>query len=100
MSWEGIHRCLLHPSESVMKEMCHHQTLTRLPKHCPNKLNQAPCKICYTLNMKTFSKGTTVDTNNLQPGELINIYFDVYNVSYIRGLNFILTVVYSKTIMI
>ena len=48
MSWEIIHLHLLHPSESVMKAMCLHQTLTGLPKKCPNKMNQAPLTIYYT----------------------------------------------------
>ena len=48
MPWELINCCLLHPPESFMKAICRHQTLTGLPKHCPNKLNQAPYTICYT----------------------------------------------------
>ena len=32
MSWELIHRCLLHPSDSGIKEIFRHQTLTCLPK--------------------------------------------------------------------
>ena len=40
MSWDFIHCCLLHPSDSFMKEMCLHQTLDILPKHCPKKINK------------------------------------------------------------
>ena len=32
-----IHHRLLNPSYSVMKAMCHHQTLISLPKHLPKK---------------------------------------------------------------
>ena len=32
MSWDIIHHRLLHPSESVMKTICCHQTLYGLPK--------------------------------------------------------------------
>ena len=48
VSWETINCRLLHPSESVTKPMCRHQTLNSLSKHYPNKLNQSPCTICYT----------------------------------------------------
>ena len=75
MSWEIIHCRLLNPSEILMKAMCRHQTLNGLPKNCPKKLNKAPCKICYTSKMKNLTKGTTVDTRNLQPGELIHMEF-------------------------
>ena len=56
MSWELIHLRILHPSNSVMNEICRLQTLTGLPKHCPDKLNQAPCTICYTEKMTTLPK--------------------------------------------
>ena len=68
VSWELIHRRFLHPYDSVMKAMCHHQTLYGLQKHCPNKIHKAPCTICYTAKMKTINKGKKVDTSNLQPG--------------------------------
>ena len=50
--------------------------------------------------MTTINKVTTVDTSNLQSGELINMEFELYNVTSILGFNSILTVVYSKTRMI
>ena len=74
-SWELIHHHLLHPYDSVMKAMCHHQTLDGLTKQFPKKIYKAPCKICYTAKMTTINKGPTVDTSNLHPGELILIYF-------------------------
>ena len=97
MSWKLIHFLLLHPSYSFMKAMCHHQTRTHLPKNCHKKLNQAPCTICYTEKMKTLPKRTTVDTTNLQPGELILIYFSFYNVTSICRFTFMLTVVCANT---
>ena len=56
MAWELIHSRLLHPPDSVMKAMCRHQTLNFLPKHCPKKLNKAPCTICYTEKCQLSSK--------------------------------------------
>ena len=41
MSWELIHSRLLHPSVSVMKAMCLHQTLDGLPKHYPKKIHKS-----------------------------------------------------------
>ena len=48
ISWELIHRRLLHPSDGVMKEIFRHQTINGLPKHFPKKINQVPYKIWYT----------------------------------------------------
>ena len=73
MSWEIINFRLIHPSESATKAMCHNQTLNGLPNHWYKKLNQAPCKICYTKNMTTFPKGKNVDKTNLKPGEFIHM---------------------------
>ena len=100
MSWELIHFRLLHPSESFMKAMGHHQTLNGLPKPRPKKLNRAPCTIRYTAKMTTFPKITTVDNSNIQLGELIHIYFALYNVTSICEFTSMLTVISTKTIMI
>ena len=100
MLWDIISRFLLHPSDSVMKAMCRHQTLDGLPKYFPNKIHKAPFTICCTAKMTTINKGATVDTSNLQPGELIHMKFAFYNVTYIRGFNSMLTVVCEKTIML
>ena len=51
-AWELMHCRLLNPSDSVMKSMYRQQTVTVLLKHCPKKLNQAPCTICYTAKIK------------------------------------------------
>ena len=56
MSWELIHRNILRPSDSVMRVMCHHQTLNGLTKHCPRKLNNTPCTICYTEKLQLSPK--------------------------------------------
>ena len=50
--------------------------------------------------MTTTNKGTTVDTSNLQPGELVHMDFEFYKVTSIYGFTSILTVVCAKTIMI
>ena len=100
MSWELIHCCLLNPSDSVMKAMCHHQTLDGLPKNFPKQIHKAPCTICYTSKMTTINKGTTVNTINLQPGELMHMEFAFYNVTSIRGFTSMLTVVCAKTKML
>ena len=99
MSWELIHRLLLHPYESVMKLMCHNQTLYVLPKHCTNKI-QKSCTIYYTAKMTTISKVTTVDTSNIQPGELVHMDFSSYNVTSICGFTSIIAVFCAKTRMI
>ena len=106
ISWELIHLRILHLSDRVMKQMCRLQTLTGLPKHCPNKLNQKPCTICYTAKMTYLPKVTTVDTNNLQPGELIHMNFAFCDVTSIHGLNSIhgltsmVTVICERTMML
>ena len=100
MSRELIRLHLLHPSNSVMKSMCRHQTLYGLPKHCPKKIHKAPCAICYTEKMTTINKGTTVNTSNLRPGELIHMEFSFYSAIYIRCFASMLTVVCARTRML
>ena len=99
MSWELIHWRLLYPYESVMKAIFRHQTLDVIPKF-PNKIHKSPCTICCTAKMNTINKNTAVDTSNLQPGYFFHIYFAFYNVTPIRGFTSMLTVVYTKTIML
>ena len=100
MSLEIIHCRLLHSYDSVMKSMFRHQTLNGLPKHCRNKLNQPPCKICYTAKTTTLPKGTIVQTINLQPGQLIHTDFSFFNLTFICQLTSMLTVVCENTIII
>ena len=100
MSWELIHYRLLHSSEYFMKAMCHYQTQNDLPKQYTNKLDKAPCTICYTAKITNSPKGATVDRSNLKPGELIHIDFAFYNVTSICGFTSILTVFREKTRMI
>ena len=50
--------------------------------------------------MTNFNKGKTVNTSNLQPGELIHMDFDFYNVTYIHGFISMLTVVCANTRML
>ena len=53
--------------------------------------------MCYTAKMTTIDKGTTVDTSNLQPGELFHMYFAFYNVTSLCGFTYILTDVCANT---
>ena len=98
ISSELIHLCLIHPYASVTKVMCHHQTLTGLPKHFPKKINIPPCTICYTANMISFPKITTLDRTKIQPEELLHMDFALYNATSAQGFNSMLTVVCAKTI--
>ena len=50
--------------------------------------------------MTTFSKVTTVDTTNLQPGDLIHMEVAFFNVNFIHGFTSMLTGVFAKIIMI
>ena len=83
-----------------MKSMCRHQTLYGLQKHCPKKIHKAPCRIFYTSKKTTINKGTKVGTSKLQPGELVHMEFDFYNVTSIHSFISVLKVVCAKTIMI
>ena len=100
MSWDIIHRRLIYPSDSIMKAMCRHQNIYRLPKHCPNKIHKSPCTICYISNISTINKVTTVNTSNLHPGDLINMEFAFYKVTSIHGFTSIFTVVCENIIML
>ena len=48
--------------------------------------------------MTTINKGTTVDTSNLQPGELVHMDFAFYNINSIHGFTSMITVVCEKSI--
>ena len=50
--------------------------------------------------MTTFPKGTTVDTTNLQPVEVIHVDFSSYNMTFIRDFTSMITVVCENTIII
>ena len=50
--------------------------------------------------MKTSLKEKTVEKTKLQPGELIHMQFAFYNVTYIRGSISVITIVYSKNILL
>ena len=50
--------------------------------------------------MTTINKGTTVETSNLQPGELVHMEFVFYNVTSIRGFTSMITVVCAKNRMV
>ena len=84
----------------VMKEMCRHQTVDDIPKHCPNKIHKLPCKICYTAKMTTINKVTLVDTSKIQTGELVHIDIAIYNVNSIRGFTPMLALVCTQTRML
>ena len=43
--WELTHNCLLHSSDSVLKAIWHHQTLTWILEHGPKKTNDTSCTI-------------------------------------------------------
>ena len=83
-----------------MESVCYYQTLDGLPKNFSKKINKAPCTIYYTSKIKSNSKGKTVYNSNLQPGELIHMEFSFYNVTPIRGFTSMLTLVYTKTIIL
>ena len=80
--------------------MCHNKNFTVLTKHFTKKLNQTPCKIFYTANIKTLPKGTIFDTNNLQQGELINMDFELYYMNSIPGFTSMITVLCLNNIII
>ena len=80
-----------------MKAMCLHQTLDGLPEKCPKKIHKSPFKICYVSKITTINKDTSVDTSNLQPGELVHMDFTLYNVNNILVFTSILTLVCTKT---
>ena len=90
ISWELIHRWLLNTSDSVMKTMWHNKTITGIPKNFPNHINEAPCTVCVIAKITIFPKVKTVGTINLWQGELLHVYFALYNVASVRGLTSII----------
>ena len=82
-----------------MQGMCHNQTIDGQLKHFPKKINKVPSTILDAEKTENINKGTTVDTINLQPGELIHTDLEFYNITSIRGFTSILTVVSENNIM-
>ena len=80
--------------------MCHDKTFTAITKHCPKKTNKSPCTVFFKAKMKFLPRVTTVDTTNLQQGELIHMESSFYNVTYIQGPTSMLNIVLKKTIML
>ena len=78
--------------------MCHNQTLTSLQKQYHKKTNKTKFTTFFNARTTIFLRGTTVDTPNLQKGELLHMDFEFYNVTSIQGFNSILTVVCTKII--
>ena len=66
--------------------MCHNQTFTGLQKNYHKKTNKAKFTLFFTANI-FFFRDTTVDTTNLQKGELFHMDFEFYNVTSIQGFN-------------
>ena len=66
----------------------------------PNKINTTPCTLYYTEKMTIYPKVATVDTTNLQLGDIFHLEFSFYNITTIFKFNSILTVVCDKTIML
>ena len=56
--------------------------------------------ICYRRKVKTINKGTTIETSNLQPGELIHVKFAFYNFTSIYGFTSMLTGICANTIIV
>ena len=79
-----------------MKETCHHQTLTGIPKRTPKKTNTTPCTICYTSKTTDSPKGETVETTYIHPGKILHMELACYNVTTIYGFTSIITVVCAK----
>ena len=84
MSWELIHLRIIHPSDSFTKEICCQITMYNL----------------LHIKITAINKVTTVDTSNLQPGELTHMDFGFYNATSIRRFTSMLTVICAKTRML
>ena len=100
MSWKLIHWRILHPSDIGMKLILLHQNINGLPKNCPNKINKASCKTCYTEKITTFPKGKTFNITNLCQGELIQIISAFYNMTSIWIFTSMFTVLCARTRML
>ena len=66
----------------------------------PTKLNQAQYTIFYTEKMTNLPKGKNIDTTNLKPRTFIHTEVDLYSLTFISGLPYMLICLCTKTIMI
>ena len=93
-----IHRRMMNLSQSTITKMYQEQTLNNLPKCLPpNTYDLCQCTICWKEKYNHPAKGTTQDTTNLLPGQLLHMDFKFYNILSIRGFSSIFTIIDAAT---
>ena len=98
LSYEALHRRLSHICEKKITTMCKQQTLIGLPKVKPKRHHEAcHCTICILTKGKNRNKGKTIDTSDLEPGNMLHIDITFFDITSFRGFNSSLNIIDAKS---
>ena len=88
LSYEALHRRLSHIWEKKITTMCKQQTLIGLPKVKPKRHHDAcPCTICIPTKGKNRNKVKTIDTSDLEQGNMLHMDITFFDITSCRGFN-------------
>eukprot|EP00957_Ditylum_brightwellii_P110224 8407619-Ditylum_brightwellii.AAC.1 len=88
LSYEALHRRLLHICKKKITSMCKQQTLIGLPKV---KL------ICIPTKGRNRNKGKTIDASDLEPGNMLYMDITFFDIIPCRGFNCSLNIIDAKS---
>ena len=96
LSCAVVHQCLAHIGEDEFDTMCHQQSMIGLPK-CPFQCEAYSCPICTSCKYAHPAKGHTIDTSNINNGELLHIDVSFWDVVSHQGFTSMLTIFDTHT---
>ena len=77
--------------------MCKKQTLIGLPKVKPKRHHKAcHCTICVLTKGKNRNKGKTIDTSDLEPGNMLHMDIMFFDITSCSGFNSSLNIIDAK----
>jgi len=94
-----IHQRLAHCYHRKIDQMCCSSTLLGLPR-IPLPSCKHQCPICLMSKFSHPPKGSTTNTDNLSPGQLLHIDFGFWDIVSHRGFSSMLLIIDAKTRML
>jgi hypothetical protein len=94
-----VHQRLAHCNPRKLDTMCKQNTLQGLPT-TPFPQPKHECPICLMSKFSHPPKGKTIDTNHIEPGELLHIDFSFWDTQSHRGFTTMLLIIDAKTRML
>ena len=96
--WTIIHRRMDHTKDYLIEQMCKEKTMEGLPDRYKPKLQKYKerCPICAQATLDNVPWGITLNTDNLQLGQLIHMDFYFMNITSIRKFTSVLMAIDAK----